>query len=42
VAFGGSGFVRGVTFGGSGFVREVASLEQNNLVVFYYLSASKI
>jgi hypothetical protein len=37
-----SDLIRGVAFGGGGFVREVASLEQNNLVVFYYLSASKI
>jgi hypothetical protein len=34
-----SGLIIGVTFGGSGLIRGVASLEGNNEVVFYYLSA---
>ena len=40
VVFGGSGLIRDVAFGGSGLIKEVACLEGNNLVLFYYLSAS--
>jgi hypothetical protein len=34
--------IRGVAFGGSGLIRGLAFLEGDNLVVFYYLSASEI
>ena len=42
--FGGSGHIRGLDFGGSGLIRGVdfggMALEGDNLVVFYYLTAS--
>ena len=34
------GCITGVAFGRSGLIREVVCLEGNNLVLFYYLSAS--
>jgi hypothetical protein len=33
--------IRGVTFGGIGLIRGVTSLEEDSLVVFYYLVHQK-